>query len=1102
MSRKANAEQLLAIEHNGGVLLSAGAGSGKTFVLVEHFVHRIRNQRSKLGSNFSEKEMRNFLSGQVYITFTRKAAGELRERIEKRIEMEISTSESESKFWEIIRDSLDLPYIGTIHGFCYSLIQSGLFAETITAKKIADETLRNLRVESSLYEFLNTQDFIKDKYLLKYFSANRKSLYETLKMVMGDPELRNHWEVFDVEEYYKRDHDQNAIYYFNRIMDLLDLGYLFRAENWNLEAPNTEAKWFDYYQKWQGILRDGVEWLKIDEFVKQRSPTPRNLDQEDPIKIFFNAVSEFKDAWRKIAKSIFESENIAIKSKDTLAALKNIFDQLNSKIHSEDSLTFSDIEYYTLKSLQVNSSVERIHSNIDYIVIDEFQDTSNIQFEIIKILIGGDFNKLFCVGDVKQAIYGFRGGTLTVFEECEGLVPIKLDLLRNYRSKDSIVNFNNSLFSFLFSLGLNYEAVRSHNVKVTRQEPFQVSSIGDGVYSYRYNVGLQEEKPSSEQLMEWESEMIYKIISDEQVKEGTSEICVLYKNLKPSRFLIYRLIESPLVFKTQIKINGEENPIYFLSKSLFEFLYAQLYSNVRNQAKAKKFCLFVFTEAARIFGNSIDLTYFELELNHFVSNVKLYGKKTALIIFYRKIGFASIQLSDLLALITSTEEDQGDSLESFLETLEKFASNSVSYELKFGTGRPLVRIMSAHASKGLEFEKVILAGLHNNGRTNRGDDSFIGQDPGSIKIRLDITDKDSVSSLEYIYEKEMKQRKDFAESNRLFYVACTRAISKLIWVDLHSESDGGLLIQKDAWINGLRKWQQNVETTQLLNIIDANDYFKNSMKSDVVKIDIPIMFKSNLGIMIDESAPTVKSSILSIPEISVTRLIAVNKCPRLFYLKNICKLNAEDLLPGAKVSVAEGPEKNRNYEEIESIKKSSAERGILYHEIAEKMVKGNLVPPLSLLGQSNYKNFEWLGKELLKKKEHFEFSSEVEIKFSISGFMMSGIPDLILYPLVETNPIEVWDFKTGKSSEEKNAGYYEQLIYYAYAAYKSKNNYQSNIVDLILCYIDEMKLFKISMKLHDIDIFVSETWKKLSKMYEINPNYCPKCEFNSICNFK
>src|SRR5690606_15178841 len=150
MSRSPNSEQKLAIEHEGGVLLRAGAGSGKTFVLVEHILYLTKQWIRKFKGNprgTFEEFLRSEFSKVVMMTFTKKAAGEMSIRLSEKFQ-EVSSEEGEDqKFWVIANELLPVLTVTTIDGFCRKLITLGYFPHLSTVAKIIFETERTLHVK-------------------------------------------------------------------------------------------------------------------------------------------------------------------------------------------------------------------------------------------------------------------------------------------------------------------------------------------------------------------------------------------------------------------------------------------------------------------------------------------------------------------------------------------------------------------------------------------------------------------------------------------------------------------------------------------------------------------------------------------------------------------------------------------------------------------------------------------------------------------------------------------------------------------------------------------------------------------------------------------
>ena len=120
--RSPNEEQKIGIEHNGNFLLQAGAGSGKTFVLIEHVVYKVKNfiyANKKLVEKEFEEALKSYLSSIVIMTFTKKAVGEIIERINDTFDLKSKNEDELKKYWVMAKDNIQFLTVSTIHGFCF-----------------------------------------------------------------------------------------------------------------------------------------------------------------------------------------------------------------------------------------------------------------------------------------------------------------------------------------------------------------------------------------------------------------------------------------------------------------------------------------------------------------------------------------------------------------------------------------------------------------------------------------------------------------------------------------------------------------------------------------------------------------------------------------------------------------------------------------------------------------------------------------------------------------------------------------------------------------------------------------------------------------------
>jgi CRISPR/Cas system-associated exonuclease Cas4 (RecB family) len=179
--------------------------------------------------------------------------------------------------------------------------------------------------------------------------------------------------------------------------------------------------------------------------------------------------------------------------------------------------------------------------------------------------------------------------------------------------------------------------------------------------------------------------------------------------------------------------------------------------------------------------------------------------------------------------------------------------------------------------------------------------------------------------------------------------------------------------------------------------------------------------------------------------------------------------------------------------------KSSSARGTLIHEIiSDVIIKGIEQVDLSEV-KSDKNNILWVVDKLKKYMDNYTLISEKPIKFELFGYMISGIPDLIIQNTDKDASREVWDFKTGSFAESKLAPYYFQLYAYAYAGYILGDSDLLDQTNLVLCFVDEKKLVEKTVSFEDVENYLTKEIAKLSSPNQINEASCKYCSYQPIC---
>lgn len=1100
----ANSEQLKAIEHSGGVLLKAGAGSGKTFVLKEHMIYLTQCWIDEYQKTPAMIDFDQFIKSKftkiVLMTFTKKAAGEISIRLFNEFNKKATEATQEQvTLWQKACEQLDALTVTTIHGFCFKLIKQGFFTEIDLDEDIIDSAQYDEKITNIFNLWLETElANDEDHEFVDLIIKDRDAIVDSVKSIFGDPSLRKVWSDLETNNLNIESVNESIkqLVQLTKLDRLLDHKVDIRAYN---EFENKP--WFEFIKRFQQnqrealALEDLVFYHNYFSELNYKIPvTPRAKGVDEELKGYYIAVKELKDFLKS------NGPDLAMYFNNYDSMVMGWFNRFYSLIKFVDKhysnfpgITFSDLEYLVSRGLENSQVAKAISETYDYLIIDEFQDTSFIQFDIVSRIIQNDYKRLFCVGDIKQAIYGFRGGELGVFLNCEKLVPKVMSLKNNYRSDQNIVEFNNNFFDFLFSKGLKYQGEDIRPVEVEYQEvPLKERDLGK-VYQLNTNCEFLEQhnitKLSGNEVDYIEALSLYKNIIRLK-KEDPKQIAILYKKLKPSLLLIGLLIEHNIGFTAQVKIPFGQDPILGMFTSLLEYEFNT------NELKSNYLRLVLRSYLALIDSTlEVDL---DKAINKFQKNENYFGLYSAFYHFLMDLKIANSNFKNNLSFLKTVCKLGKDDKERILSIIYSEQSNSYSLDFQYGENASDIVMMTAHASKGLQFSHVLLGGIYTNDKSFPNS-SILGKFPMSFKWGETLTSKQKFKTPDYILENIVTKHKEFSESKRLFYVACTRAENTIGWVNINFGKIKKTT-QSGSWSNGINTWlSQTFKTSdEILRKIQENSInldiessFSFSFLENTSQ-KIPLFHIDNLGINIKED----KVPIYVLPELSVTRLATLSECPRKFYLQNICKLSDNDLklLQGEKVILENVDENELSAKSFSS----SAQRGTRIHDQIDQIIKNQFKLPDDL-NQRDKDSITWAVDKLKTFRDNYDFVSEKMIKFELYDYMISGIPDLLLFPAKDEQVAQVWDYKTGKRSDLKEKSYTYQLMAYAYALYTLHDYDKQKPINLVLCYLDQKQLVEQKVFFLDVDKYLSEYWQKVNTPSETCEQFCPSCIYNNIC---
>lgn len=455
-------EQRAAIESVGKTIVSASAGSGKTTVMIEKIIRLIES-----GENVNEI---------LAVTFTKKAASQMKEKLRKALIKTINDSKTGATRRAELKKQLENvgnADISTIHSFCSKLLRSYFYAagvdssfRIINGDDAEGTALKNTALETLLEEGYENRDEGFLQLLSVYW---RKKSDGALKRIIltAYQELRNR---ADYKEYLQKSGSYDESVFDCVCQDLLTLAqekcryYLSYLEDekayFEREGGEPQLALINELEETLGEVLSSKDYFEACALEKPKFTAKRTSKKDSEEKrLHIERLAALKEKIVKIYDDEFSETDVReeelarfIKSGETARALaKQIlkFDEKYAELKAERSvLDYNDLEHKTLALLENEEIAREIREKYRYVFVDEYQDVNPVQEALIS-KIGGE--NLFLVGDVKQSIYGFRGSKSKFFvekqKEFEKGAGLNLKLSRNFRSSDAVLDAVNSQFS-------------------------------------------------------------------------------------------------------------------------------------------------------------------------------------------------------------------------------------------------------------------------------------------------------------------------------------------------------------------------------------------------------------------------------------------------------------------------------------------------------------------------------------------------------------------------------------------------------------------------------------------------------------------------------
>ncbi len=937
-----------ALNINKHVCVTAGAGSGKTTVLVERYLKILRE------GNVTPREI-------VAITFTDKAAAEMKERIIEEMSEKVENANVEhSNSLQRFRDEMNSAHISTIHAFCSSILrefpfQAGVPANFNTLSSIDQKLLLQETLKKTLKDIaINQEDrhYPKLRRVLQCY-INRQKLEELFSTMVDKRDIIAQLtrEIYDRQsESEIRQSWQKSV--FITLMSVLDVVEFIRCLNAVLvvaSAKNSDAV-RDLTQQLETLSGQNLNSIEVLNLLKEianlivtGTNTIAKRDFmglkvetthiETEINFLVSAAKKIKDTPSLGADDDFLLSTI----RDLLTLYKRILNDYEIAKFSQGALDFNDLQLKTRDLLRNNEGIrQKLVSRHKYYMVDEYQDTNELQYELVMLLTSKMKNaNLFIVGDPKQSVYGFRGSDVRVFEKTEEKIiengGFKVSLEENFRSLRDPIGFVNYFFDHLMGDGnenefeVPYEAlIQTRHTTVDGTVKILLGKQGDeNVNEYTLiahhikNMKLNKEtvwlrgdngnevaRPIEYGdiaiLIQYRTHLpdIEHALLETGIPYLTTGGIGFYQRQEIYDFWNYlNFLNAPTEHHTSL-VGVLRGPAFGISDSELYEISLQLGDSFWQKAQKHPACTDNLNRAIAILKKHIQIAH-RMSVNQLISTIV---NETGMIGTLKTGKQGQQRWANYQKLLEHARNFDGNENTRTLADFIEFLDILITEERREGqapieASRGAIQIMTIHAAKGLQFPIVILPCLNRSGRPNSEpfiDDVFgIGFSPLNPDNDYKKTAPEIVS-----YMKNRADEKEDAEKKRLFYVGATRARDRLI---LSSTSpDNGKPQQILEW---LHTYLGISEEDHSLSLDVEQKVFKDGNTSlEGFHLQIPISRAladpESVDKISDETTP------IEFPErpkqfpnsngihasFSVTELANYARCPLRYQLENVLRI--------------------------------------------------------------------------------------------------------------------------------------------------------------------------------------------------------------------
>lgn len=1083
--RLSEAQREALEDRTAKVLVSAGAGSGKTRLLVAYFLQAL------VVENVRPQDL-------VAVTFTRKAGAELTSRIRKFL-VEMGR--------EDLAQSLDAATIGTIHSLCSRLIRQNAFMAGV------DPVFSVIEAESALMLRREVSEQVWTG-IVESAGEDRLGLLAT-----HDEGLRRGLvRLYDDLRSAGTENPRISVEPLTRSEKPAES--LAATINLALEAARELPKRSATIEKDLGNLQACLGMLQSQQggmarpeaedclrLTQKQFPSRRTPSMEPHFDLVRQELRQYRQ---------FLAEAVALPLIETMNALLGEFHSRYSQAKRERGvLDFTDLELGAARLVRQSIDAGQPLLGPDSrVMIDEFQDTNELQCEILE---GLRPTHLLMVGDERQSIYRFRGADVRVFRRRESELKARGEGLHrlavNYRSRSEIVEFVNRLFGSELFFGSRVAGLEPGRDDAPAESAQRGSCGTDLVIVEREEeadpeaVSLRIEQAESQAT----AAFVRGLMDDEGWQAG--DIAVLVPTLTHSEAyqneLTLRGVRSYLVRGKGYYSRGEVSDVLALLRILinprddlslvtvlrspFVGLTDDALYLLGAESRRAKVSLWHSLHRRHACGlaevDQAALDAFVAKLTAFASRVGRPGIAGLIDDAGAEFGYdLSLLSSDqgdrrfanirkLMRLADEYEQLEGPNLAGFVLMVQQMGdiSDNEGSAPTLAEGENVVRIMTVHQAKGLEFPVVVLAGLGSPGRNDENSEFMVSAE-ARVGVFIKGTRNGTYEESDLSYgpadeiADERKQQED-EEDDRLLYVAMTRAEERLVLVGARSKTRWeSTPIGRIACALGVQALPQPGDTATLEGLgakvsvlngatITGPSEF-GSEHEGVIEGDTggaPASRAADVP-MCPQFLPALNAAVLP-TMVSFSSLAAFQRCPKAFYLESVLGLHLDAPTVETAPQDEDGYSVTAGEPRVDPIESTGGRKvGLLVHALLDKLpltteapgedLLSDLLPDVLPAAEGDLQTGQveralkltraFWDTELSRRPGLSEARKEQSFCFAHDGIIVSGVMDLVWH---EGGSWVIVDYKTnalnGRDPSELAREYSLQSCVYSLAALRA-----------------------------------------------------------------